>query len=1289
MNRFITLLLLLTAAFVTTGWGQSVPQGFNYQSVVRDASGSGYANQTVTLVFTIRSGSANGPISYTERHITNTNEYGLVNLIVGQGTVLQGDFATVNWGGGPKYLGVSVETSPNVFEELGSTQLMSVPYALFALNGGGGNPSGDNWGTQTAQTDNTLKGNGTVGNPLGLAAQEAQPGQVLKWDGTKWIPQDDITNTGSNGGTITQINTNSGIVGGPITTNGTIGLSNTGVAPGTYGSATQIPVITVDAQGRISNVFFAIPSPGTVGINGGAGIAVQQNGTNFTITNIGDTNASDDLTTATQANGDVTGPFSNLQIAQDAVGAPEIASGAVGTTELATNAVNTANIANGAVTAVKLNSMSATNGQVLKWNGTVWAPAADQTGSGTLTGGPGITVSGVAPNFTITNAGDTNAADDITTATQAAGDVTGPFSNLQIAANAVTTNEIATGTIATADVADQAVTGAKIDDMGATNGQVLKWNGTIWAPAADNTGTGGGNVSITAGNGIAVFNNGANSFTISNEGDTDPLDDVTNASIAGGDVSGTFNNLQLKTGVVGINELSNNSVASNNIINGSVTAADLNSMSATNGQVLSYNGSAWIPTTLAGGGGGDNWGAQTAQTNTTLTGNGTTLSPLGLADQGAANGQVLKYTSLGWVPGDDTWGAQVATTNATISGNGTPASPLRIAAQSATTGQVLQFTGATWTPATIAGDDWGAQIAKTNTTLAGDGTTANPLGIAKQGATTGQVLRFDGFNWVPGSVAGDNWGAQVVVANATLSGNGTAASPLRIAAQMANIGQVLKWNGNTWIPGDDLTGSGGGNTYVAGSGISVTGVGPFTINNTGDLDNTNELQTLSLVGSALTLSDGGGTVNLPSGGNNYAAGTAISITGSAPNLTINNTGDPSSTNEIQVLSLVGNTISLSNGGSSVSIDPSSTNEIQALSLAGNALSLSNGGGTVNLPTGNNYAAGTGISVTGAAPNFTITNSGDPSSTNELQNLSLNGTTLKISGTNSTVKFDTLFSSGGLGLWKSSGNNIYSNNTGNVGINTINPTTKLHVKGGGETIRVEGANPMISLSNAATGIDGYLWQRNGALVLGTQDSSDIMLQTGGGSPALVAGGTSGNVIIGGAAPGPEKLKVIHNDRGFMLENSSGNNWEFLVQDGSGNLVLFANPFGASVPVGAFATNGTYMSSDRRLKKEISGMPSVLDKLNRLEPVSYKFNFQTEKDDLSYGFIAQDVQALFPNLVTTSPARDGKEGTLMVNYSGLGVIAIKAVQEQQAQINQLKGENADLRARLDAIEALLKK
>ena len=1333
-HRLFFLFLTLIASFPL--FAQNAPQGFNYQSIVRDPNGDPLFNQTVTLLFSIRSGAPNGPVAYSEKQVVSTNEFGLVNLVVGQGgTPLQGSFTTINWGGGAKYLTVALETSPNVFDELGSSQLMSVPYALYAQEAANGGTGGDNWGSQTVQTGAALTGNGTVANPLNIAQQNAQTGQVLKWDGTKWTPQDDISNSGSNGGTVTQINTGTGLTGGPITTTGTVSLANTGVTPGIYGSATEIPVVTVDAQGRVTDIFKTIVQPGTVGITGAAGIDVQQNGFNFVITNTGDTDAGNDITTASQADGDVNGPFSNLQIKSNAVGTPEIA--------------------NGAVTASKLDNMGATNGQVLKWNGTAWAPQTDAgiTSVG-ITAGAGISVTGASPNFTVINTGDTNAADDLTTGSVANGDVTGPFSNLQLKPDVVTTQELADNAVETANINNQAVTGAKIAQQGATNGQVLKWNGTTWAPQNDATGS----VNILPGPGIDVVG-GSGTYTIFNTGDLDPFDDITTTSQAGGDVSGTFSDLQIKAFAVTNVELANNSVGTTNIINGSVTGNKLNNMSAGIGQVLKWTGTTWAPgndntgsggdnwgtqvvltdATLSGNGtagnqlkiaqqgaangqvlkwngstwfpgtdGGDNWGTQAAVVGGALTGDGTVTSPLNLAQQGAFPGKVLKWNGSGWVPADDegdNWGTQAVWTGPSLTGNGTFGSPVELDQQGATNGQVLKWNGTGWTPANDnAGDNWGSQSAVTGTALSGNGTVGSPLNLASQGAATGQVLRWSGSAWAPATLSGDDWGTQTAVTGTTLAGDGTVGNPLEIAQQSASTGQVLKWNGTSWIPGNDAVG-GTGDIYNAGTGISVGGSAPnFVINNTGDLSNTNELQTISILGNQLTLSDGGGTVTIPAG-NNYNAGSGINITGSAPNFTINNTGDLSNTNEIQILS-----------------------------LAGSQLSLSNGGGSVTLPAGNTYTAGTGISITGSSPNFTINNTGDADSdpTNELQTLSLTGPILEISGSGSTVNFTDLLTSAG-SYWVLDNDNIYNSNTksvlvgtntgsqgklqveggggiagyfnstggpalvtgdGNVGIRNLTPGFRLDVNGDGHFLTKD-ASPQLTLEQGAGDVAKLLlknggiggWQVSGGGGAGALFSIDFV----GGSvisavPAFTSNATS-NVGIGGVNGGPSRLKVFQKDIGLSLQNTDNNRtWDFWVSSGNGDLVLYNSQLGPGVPAGTFsATTGVYLPSDRRLKKDIAAIPmGVLNKIMQLKPVSYHYNVEDESAKRSIGFLAQDVQSLFPELVGESPVRNGQGGYLSLNYAGFGILAIKAIQEQQQQIESLKKENFSLSERLESLE-----
>ncbi|MEQ9413497.1 MAG: hypothetical protein RIF39_06685, partial [Cyclobacteriaceae bacterium] len=82
--------------------------------------------------------------------------------------------------------------------------------------------------------------------PAKLTQGGAINGQILKWNGTSWLPQDD--NAG-----VTSVAAGTGLSGGTITSAGTIGLANTAVAPGIYGSATEVSRISVDAQGRVTS----------------------------------------------------------------------------------------------------------------------------------------------------------------------------------------------------------------------------------------------------------------------------------------------------------------------------------------------------------------------------------------------------------------------------------------------------------------------------------------------------------------------------------------------------------------------------------------------------------------------------------------------------------------------------------------------------------------------------------------------------------------------------------------------------------------------------------------------------------------------------------------------------------------------------------------------------------------------------------------------------------------------------------------------------------------------------
>ncbi len=147
-------------------------------------------------------------------------------------------------------------------------------------------------------------------------------------------------------------------------------------------------------------------------------------------------------------------------------------------------------------------------------------------------------------------------------------------------------------------------------------------------------------------------------------------------------------------------------------------------------------------------------------------------------------------------------------------------------------------------------------------------------------------------------------------------------------------------------------------------------------------------------------------------------------------------------------------------------------------------------------------------------------------------------------------------------------------------------------------------------------------------------------------------------------------------GFSLTNNINplDRWHFYVWS-TNNLTLYFN----NATRGDFnSVTGVYSAlSDIKFKKNISEAKPLLEKLKRLEVKEYHFIDQNETDDKSIGFIAQDLMKEFPSLVTIKEAEDGLVDKVhLVNYSGLGVLAIKAIQEQQEQINELENRIKEL-------------
>jgi len=141
MTRIVlTIFLLLLFTFAAQA---QAPQAFKYQAVVRNAAGTVLPNQQVGLRIRLTPAADSTTILYAETHIATTNAFGLVNLSVGRGTVVTGQFDTIHWAQPVSiHLGLDV-TGGAAYQAMGASELLSVPYALYAANaaGSGGLPA--------------------------------------------------------------------------------------------------------------------------------------------------------------------------------------------------------------------------------------------------------------------------------------------------------------------------------------------------------------------------------------------------------------------------------------------------------------------------------------------------------------------------------------------------------------------------------------------------------------------------------------------------------------------------------------------------------------------------------------------------------------------------------------------------------------------------------------------------------------------------------------------------------------------------------------------------------------------------------------------------------------------------------------------------------------------------------------------------------------------------------------------------------------------------------------------
>ncbi len=226
-------------------------------------------------------------------------------------------------------------------------------------------------------------------------------------------------------------------------------------------------------------------------------------------------------------------------------------------------------------------------------------------------------------------------------------------------------------------------------------------------------------------------------------------------------------------------------------------------------------------------------------------------------------------------------------------------------------------------------------------------------------------------------------------------------------------------------------------------------------------------------------------------------------------------------------------------------------------------------------------------------------------------------------------------------WTTNGLNINNTNSGNVGVGVTTPIEKLQINDPSNT--QGGIKLTAGTATGTSGTDGL------SLVVNSSGSSLISyensaLYLGTNSANMMTINFDGNVGIGTLTPG------------YKLEVS-----------------------------GRIRSTGINETSDRRYKKDITSLTNVLSKVVQMRGVTYKwktneFPNKNFENDTQIGLIAQEVEALFPELVETD-----SEGYKSVEYSKIVAILIESIKELQTQVTKQSAENASMKADIEQLKS----
>ncbi|HBX50570.1 MAG TPA: hypothetical protein DEH02_05805, partial [Bacteroidales bacterium] len=172
MLKICSTIIALTFLMLSGILFAQSPQAFRYQAIARNSAGAVIQNQQVGFKISLLLGTSNGTVVYSEEHTATSNQFGLVNLEIGNGSNPSASFSSVDWSTGPYFIKIEMDISGGTnYADMGVTQLLSVPYALFAASG--------NTGPQGLQGEQGLAGQDGQQGSAGLDGIGIQSSYIL------------------------------------------------------------------------------------------------------------------------------------------------------------------------------------------------------------------------------------------------------------------------------------------------------------------------------------------------------------------------------------------------------------------------------------------------------------------------------------------------------------------------------------------------------------------------------------------------------------------------------------------------------------------------------------------------------------------------------------------------------------------------------------------------------------------------------------------------------------------------------------------------------------------------------------------------------------------------------------------------------------------------------------------------------------------------------------------------------------------------------------------------------